>query len=137
MEADIKKSNTILVLSIISIIAGIVGVCLFAFPLLTQILKISKDGADPSDEQIFAAMQTVLTFIVIGGLLSGLAGILCWVCAFMIFGTSWNSTKTSNEKTLWGILTIFLLGAIASTVFSIKAKNNAKEIVKEQEQKQL
>ena len=59
-----------------------------------------------------------VVLIVIAALVSG---IMTLVNAIRILATDWKDESLKNDKTLWGILTLLILGPIASLIFGIKA----------------
>ena len=59
-----------------------------------------------------------VVLIVIAALVSG---IMTLVNAIRILATDWKDESLKNDKTLWGILTLLILGPIGSLIFGIKA----------------
>lgn len=59
-------------------------------------------------------LWVTLIFSFVGLILSIIAGI-------QILTTDWQDEKLRDSKTLWGILTLVILGPIASLIFSIQS----------------
>ncbi len=61
-----------------------------------------------------------LVVIPLGGIIIIFINI---VSAIIILATDWKNKEINNNKTIWGILTLLLLGPISSLVFSIQSIN--------------
>ncbi len=94
----IKKISTIKVLAIISLCLIPLGVVVFFF-------------------------ANMLLLLIISWLLVIVPSIISFVSAIIILATDWKNKEINNNKTIWGILTLLLLGPISSLVFSIQSIN--------------
>jgi multisubunit Na+/H+ antiporter MnhG subunit len=66
--------------------------------------------------------------IIIPILLFSITPILSFILGIIILATDWKNEEINNNKILWGILTLVLLGPIASLIFSIQSINIYKNI---------
>ncbi len=73
---------------------------------------------------ILSVISLLFLYIVIPLLISLL--VLNLVCAIKIMTTNWQDEKLNNDKTLWGILAIVILGWIALLTFIINANQKLK-----------
>jgi len=94
----IKKLSTIKVLAIVSLCLIPLAVIVFFF-------------------------ANMLLLLIISWLLVTVPSIISFVSAIIILATDWKNKEINNNKTIWGILALLLLGPIASLVFSIQSLN--------------
>ncbi len=109
---DVKKLKKIRLFSFISIgldILYILGLLLFII-----IISISSMNGEEISYGIFALIPLFIISFVVGA-------VFCIINAVMILSTKWTINEVEENKIIWGIFTIILLGWIASLVFSIQA----------------
>jgi multisubunit Na+/H+ antiporter MnhG subunit len=66
--------------------------------------------------------------IIIPILLFSITPILSFILGIIILATDWKNQEINNNKILWGVLTLLLLGPISSLVFSIQSRKIYKSI---------
>ena len=92
----VKKLQIIMILSIISIIGIPFGGILFLF------------------------LPIMLAWL--GWVVLSVFSIIPFILGILILATDWKNEEINNKKILWGILTLLLLGPIASLVFSVQSR---------------
>ncbi len=112
---SIKITSIVAILMVILIIIGVVvavtsvGVTEYYDPYFGDYQEASLN---------IAQLIIGVVLIVIAALVSG---IMTLVNAIRILATDWKDESLKNDKTLWGILTLLILGPIGSLIFGIKA----------------
>lgn len=108
---DVKKLKKIRLFSFISIGLDVLGLLLF---IIYEAKIISTINGEEISYGIFALIPLFTISFVVGA-------VFCIINAVMILSTKWTINEVEENKTVWGIFTIILLGWIASLVFSIQA----------------
>lgn len=112
----IKKSKYLFKSSLIMIVLTVIFTILFIIMLSTSpAIKIEDNLTYP------IGLTIVLVLFII---LSILDVIFCIINAIVILSNDWENKNLNDPscKILWGVLSLVLLGLIASLVFSIIAK---------------
>lgn len=117
-----KKAKSIKITSIVAIlmvILIIIGVVVAVTSVGTESVYDPYWGNYYQETSLNIAQSIIgVVLIVIAALVSG---IMTLVNAIRILATDWKDESLKNDKTLWGILTLLILGPIGSLIFGIKA----------------
>ncbi|MGL4951726.1 MAG: hypothetical protein ACRC4L_01935 [Mycoplasma sp.] len=63
--------------------------------------------------------KSIWSIVLIVTLIPILIGaIMSWVCIYQVLSTKWENSEVEGSKTLWGILSIFILGPIGTLIFA-------------------
>lgn len=103
--------NSIFVCSIVSIILLFVGIIF--------LIVFIKNFESNSWVIIFSTLFT-LSWIA--------SGILAFICSIRILASNFVYEEINSIKLLWGLLSLLLLGAIGSLIFSIISQSKLKQI---------
>lgn len=114
---SIKITSIIAILMVILIIIGVVVAVTSVGG--TELVYDPYLGGYYQEASLNIAQLIIgVVLIVIAALVSG---IMTLVNAIRILATDWKDESLKNDKTLWGILTLLILGPIGSLIFGIKA----------------
>ena len=116
---DNEKNSLIKKLSIF-ITLSIISIC--TIPLAIVLMTVIIAVVDHPDYMLSPML------IIIPILLFSITPILSFILGIIILATDWKNEEINNNKILWGILTLVLLGPIASLIFSIQSINIYKNI---------
>ena len=116
---DNEKNSLIKKLSIF-ITLSIISIC--TIPLAIVLMTVIIAVVDHPDYMLSPML------IIIPILLFSITPILSFILGIIILATDWKNQEINNNKILWGVLTLLLLGPISSLVFSIQSRKIYKSI---------
>ncbi|MDE6472868.1 MAG: hypothetical protein K2K73_00440 [Ureaplasma sp.] len=121
MKNEIKKLNTLLICGIVQIVLNFVLVML-SFFTISWTFKMAYDTNNNVNLAEIIAVYTIL--IIILGIAAAALNITTSV---IILASNWKSQWCSENKLLWGLLSLLILSAIGIIIFSSLGLQKAKK----------
>ncbi len=106
---------------------GIIGICIYALDIALSIFLISMSTSFINggvSENTFGNSYGIVSIILL--VFSVILFALNITCCIKILTTNWRNEKLNNQKTIWGIFSIVLLGPISSVIFGSMASKTLK-----------
>lgn len=122
MKNEIKKLKTLLICGIVQIVLNFILV-LLAFLWITSSFRITDDNTNANEN--LAIMIVVYSFLLI--FLGIAAASLNITTSVIILASNWKSQWCSENKLLWGLLSLLILSAIGVIIFSALGLQKAKK----------
>ncbi len=116
---NIKKESLMKKLSIF-IILSIISICTIPLAIVLMIVIIAV--VDHPDYMLSPLLMIIPYFLF------SITPLLNFILGIIILATDWKNEEINSKKILWGILTLLLLGPIASLVFSVQSRKIYKSI---------
>jgi len=131
MKNDLKLLNSIKIQSIILIVfAAISIILLIVFILFFTDFIFSHKNPETVNESTFISF---VVFLVVLLIFTSISSIWNLVLSIIILAQVWENKVVSDSKILWGLLALFLLGSIATLIFSVTNIKKIKSISPENE----
>lgn len=124
-NADRGKINAILILAIIEISLLFLGIIFIASGIVTNIQLVSNDNIEVNTNasEWIGLILSALGFLSLTGVF-----VLNLATSIMILCTKFTIREIDDSKLIWGLLSLLLLGPIASFIFIALAKQTLKRI---------
>ena len=130
-ENEMKKLKYIRNTSIVSLVVS----CFSLIFLSLWIIFIMDPWLFMSDTSWNSWINTTGILLWIFEIVFWVILVVCFVIniinAIKIFSTNWRLQSVEDNKVVWGVFTIILLGSISSLIFSVTSINKFKEVMKQ------